>query len=433
MYYTLMGNASYAYFDIPKGTNLAGYSDRASGCLGTHDKLMTKSLTIKNDDKTIVIITNDLLSVDKEIVQGVVEKINKKYSIPEKNIFICASHTHSGPEITGFEIYDYAKKIDENHKKLKKEIINIISQNALKSMDNLVPIKIGFGKGQCGEIACNRTDKNFKADKNVYILKIIKDSGDILALIVNYSCHPTVMGADNLYVTADYAGVMQNLVEKHYGNNCIAMFTNGACGDQSTRYTRREQSFKEVKRIGTILYKSAVHISDEINKYENNLSIDCIKKTYEFPTKRLPSYNEALKRYEEAKLIKEQALNSNVPLAEIRKAITKYQGASITLKLIDLFKKENKIIDFIHIIKINKIVFVGLPIELFSEYGFKIKSLSKYENTIIVDYTNNLLGYVYTPDSYKDGDYEAWSSPFRIDTGEIIVTDVLKLISNLEN
>ncbi|WP_027624149.1 neutral/alkaline non-lysosomal ceramidase N-terminal domain-containing protein [Clostridium lundense] len=433
MYYKLMGNASYAYFHIPKGTNLAGYSDRPTGCLGTHDMLATKSLTITNGDETIVIITNDLLSVDKEMVQGVVENINERYSIPEKNIFICASHTHSGPEITGFEIYDYDKKIDENHKKLKKEIINIISQNALKSLDNLVPIKIGFGKGQCDEIACNRIDKNFKVDKNVYILKILKTSGDILALIINYSCHPTVMGSNNLYVTADFAGVVQNLIEKHYKNNCIAMFTNGACGDQSTRYTRKEQSFKEVKRLGNILYKSVVNIADAINKYEDTISMECIKTTYEFPMKDLPNYNEALTRYREAKLLKEQALNNNVSSAEIRKAITRYQGASITLKLIDLFKKENKIIDFIHIIKINKIVFVGLPIELFSEYGFKIKSLSKYENTIIVDYTNNLLGYVYTPDSYKDGDYEAWSSPFRIDTGEIIVTDVLKLINNLED
>lgn len=431
MYNTLMGNASYAYFDIPEGTNLAGYSDRVSGCLGTHDKLMTKALTIKNQDQTIVIITNDLLSVDREIVQGVVKKIKEKYCIPEKNIFVCASHTHSGPEIMCWETSEDIEKIDERHKKLKKEIINIISENALKSMDNLLPIKMGFGKGECDKIACSRIDKNFIADTNVYVLKVVKASGEVLAILVNYSCHPTVMGADNLYVTADYAGAMQNLLQKHYGDNCVAMFTNGACGDQSTRYTRRNQTFAEVERMGTILYESVVHIVDGITKYENTISINCIKETYEFPIKDFPDYNEALKRFGEAKLIKEKAIADNAPPIEIRHAITKYQGAYITLKLINFFRKEHKIVDFIHIFKINNIVFVGLPIELFSEYGSKVKSLSKYKDTIIVDYTNNLLGYVYTPASYKNGDYEAWSSPFRIDTGEILVKDILKIINNL--
>jgi len=168
MKHTLMGNTSYAYFDIPEGTNLAGYSDRVSGCLGTHDKLMTKSLTIKNQDQTIVIITNDLLSVDKEIVRGVTERINEKYCIPEKNIFVCASHTHSGPEIMCWEISENIKKNDE---KLKKDIINIISENALKSIEKLVPLKIGFGKGKCDEIACSRINKDFIADKDVYVIK----------------------------------------------------------------------------------------------------------------------------------------------------------------------------------------------------------------------------------------------------------------------
>jgi len=239
------------------------------------------------------------------------------------------------------------------------------------------------------------------------------------------------MGGDNLYVTADYPGVMQNLIQKHYGNNCVAMFTNGACGDQSTRYTRKNQNFEEVERMGTILYKSVVDTTDKINKYEEEASINCVKETYEFRIKNFPDYDAAVKRYEETKLAKEKAIKDNGPLTEIRQAVTKYQGACITLELIKYFNKDNKIVDFIHILRVNKIIFVGLPVELFSEYGLKIKYLSKYENTIIVDYTNNLLGYVYTPGSYKDGDYEAWSSPFRIDTGEVIVQEVLKIINTI--
>jgi len=68
---------------------------------------------------------------------------------------------------------------------------------------------------------------------------------------------------------------------------------------------------------------------------------------------------------------------------------------------------------------------------LFNDYGFLIKEKSKFPNAIIVGYTNGMLGYVYTPQSYEVGDYEAWSSPFHINTGEKLVEKVINLMEEL--
>ncbi len=113
---------------------------------------------------------------------------------------------------------------------------------------------------------------------------------------------------------------------------------------------------------------------------------------------------------------------------EIRTAITKYQGSVINLDLINALDT----LDFnlpIQVLKIGNIILAGLPIELFNEYGQIIKEKSKYKNTLTVGYTNGMLGYVYTPESYDKGDYEAWSSPFHKTTGDFIVENVLDIIS----
>ena len=74
---------------------------------------------------------------------------------------------------------------------------------------------------------------------------------------------------------------------------------------------------------------------------------------------------------------------------------------------------------------------VGVPVELFNDYGFDIKRESDFNNVIIAGYTNGMVGYVYTPESYEDGDYEAWSSPFGKSTGDFITQNVMSLIKIL--
>ena len=236
------------------------------------------------------------------------------------------------------------------------------------------------------------------------------------------------MSADNLYVSADYPGVLQKLIEDQYPES-TAMFINGACGNQSTRFTRKSQDFDEVCRMGNSVYKSAAEALKDITDFNSWIEMKSLKEPVEFPKKQLPSYAEALKRFDKAKINKEKAESGNREPWEVRQAVTKYQGAAITLELNKYLKDDFKIYSEIQLMQLGDILIVGVPVELFVEYGSEIKRISKFKNTIIAGYTNNMLGYAYTPESYEDGDYEAWSSIFDINTGKFIVEKVKSLIS----
>lgn len=424
----LMANTSKISLKVPKGITMAGYDDRKQGNIGTHDELYTKALTIDNGVQKFVIITIDLLGLDDDMVNKITEKINKAEKMDEKNIFICASHTHSAPAVCRWKISEDISSMNDDNKELRNKIIDTIADNAVNSMKSMIPVEIGFGKGICSDVACNRIDKNLPTDHSVNVIELRKQDKNPLCIIVNYTCHPTVMGADNLFITADYPGILQKSIEDHFPES-TAMFINGACGDQSTRFTRKSQDFNEVFRLGNSVYESTIKALENISDFQSWVDMKTIKEPVEFPKKQLPSYAEALKRLEEAKINKDKAESGKAEPWEIRQAVTKYQGAAITLELIKYLKDDYKIYSELQLMQLGDTLITGMPVELFVEYGNEIKKISGFKNTIIAGYTNNMLGYVYTPESYEDGDYEAWSSIFAINTGNFIIEKVKDLIS----
>lgn len=422
-------NVSKAELCIPKNTPMAGYIDRSSGSLGVHDSLYTKSLAISDGSKKIVLITNDMLSVDREIVDFVSKGIKEKYGLDEENVFICASHTHSGPSICQWKYSDDCENLPPQVRKLKDEIKSSILENALKSLESLKPVNIKIGHSQNTDVACNRIDPKYEADTSMNIIKIDDYSGNTISLIINYSCHPTVMGADNLLISADYPGsLMKKVEEKFIGST--ALFINGACGDVSTRFTRKSQNFLEIERLADVLYESVLRALDHMKPVEGKVS--CLKQMVTFPFKAVESYDDTLKLYQEAKKAVESADDNKCSAAEKRKIITRYQGAAILLELQEYLKNKTSIDEYIQVMKIGKLLVIGFPVELFTEYGLKLKQLLGPQNVIISCYTNNLLGYMYTPASLASGDYEALSSPFAADTGEKIVSTVMELINHID-
>jgi len=288
-------NTSATPLNVPTGVYMAGYADRENGSKGIHDNIYTKALTVSNGEKTIIVISNDLLGVDEELVDKVVSGIKKEINIPEENIFICATHTHSAPHIINWE-FDEKNFSCRLNKKLKEYIIDTMIKNALKSAKDLRQIRLAYGKSKCVGVASNRICKEGPVDDSVNVIFLIAENNLPLGVIVNYSCHPTVLGADNEYISADYPGVVQNLVEEYFKNNCVCMFINGACGNQSTRFTRKAQDFNEVKRMGGLVFKSVLEAYDN-KEDKNNYEINGIKRYFKFPKKEIPDRKEAMEYY----------------------------------------------------------------------------------------------------------------------------------------
>src|SRR6202022_1758280 len=67
-------------------------------------------------------------------------------------------------------------------------------------------------------------------DPTVNVLQVKDSSGKIRAVLVNYACHPSVLGPDNLQYSADYPGAMKHYVEEKIPG-ALCLFVQGAAGD----------------------------------------------------------------------------------------------------------------------------------------------------------------------------------------------------------
>jgi len=72
------------------------------------------------------------------------------------------------------------------------------------------------------------------ADDTLLVARAASDSGQTVATIVNYACHPTTLAWDNTLVSPDYVGALRETVETARGAPCL--FLQGASGDLGPRH-----------------------------------------------------------------------------------------------------------------------------------------------------------------------------------------------------
>ena len=422
----------------PIGIPLAGYEDRNKLSIGIHDELYAKAFVLSDGKTKTAIVTTDLVGVDKDLVSSIRKQVQNRTDIKKENILISASHTHSGPDFSKPKFFEEELTIEGLSKKdyvdsLREATARKIADAVLMANNHMKEARVGVGKGVVCNVAANRRDPTGLMDNTVGVLRVDEEEGKPLAILVNFCGHPTVLGSDNYLISADYPGYLMKAIEDVIEEHVIAMFTNGACGNVSTRFTRREQTFREAKRLGSMLSGEAIKVSEMIEaKGQGKLKV--VSKTIKLPTKRFPTLREAEEDYEEAKDNFEKLKAEGTTKGRLRVAYTTLKGAERLAKWVKKgIGKIEEIETEMQAIAIDDTILVTEPGELFVEIGLDIKKKSGLENVFVVGYANDSIGYIPTWEAYKEGKYEAFSTILSPKAGEIICKTALELISKTKS
>lgn len=220
----------------------SGYG-RKSKNIGVHDSLLFSLVTIVEKDYNLFIFSVDLLNVQKDFSDQLTFLINQKFPEVHNIILISATHTHSGPAV-----FPLPSLNQEVNKSLQNDLMKSALELVSKGMDNLSDVThIEMGQGMIEGFYGNRNQKDGYGDKSFFTLMFMNNNVK-LGAIVNLSCHPTILKADNLFFSADLFGCIRHQLEREW--SCPALMLNGACGDSSSRFYSHSASFEEVDRIG---------------------------------------------------------------------------------------------------------------------------------------------------------------------------------------
>jgi len=230
----------------------------------------------------------------------------------------------------------------------------------------------------------------------------------MISAIINFACHPTVLDASNLFISADYPGYALSLIEK-VKSNSVTLFLNGAAGDVSTRYVRRESSFREAEKIGNIVGSYALISLETSNKININ-KVKMNRKYVDVRVRRFPLDEEINQMISRAEAMYNALIKSKVSTEDLRRAAVVYETLKNIKKYIDRLRPlEGKTIKIeVQVLAFgDKVAIVDILGEMFTEMGMKIKENSPFETTIISGYTNGYIGYIPTPEAYKSLSYES--------------------------
>jgi neutral ceramidase len=366
---------------------------------GVHDDLFVRCIVFNNGDNKAVLITADIISFPEDIWKEVTTKIQNETGILRENIMLCATHTHSGPQVRKQKITsDNENMLAVNTNLYSDNLIEKIVQVVKEAEKNISPVKIGFGKGEClmninrrvmdleGKIKFGNNPYG-PVDHDVAVMRIDNLQDKPVAIFFNWPCHGSILGGTNFLISGDWPGVTADYAERNIANGIIALPTAGASGNLNS-ITGSVGDF-----ISYNNYLLGVIVKDLGEKVINT-------------AKNIQTYH--------SRSIKASQMVIKLPVKENENA---GQKSDIEVRL--------------SVMQIGNIVFAGVSGELFTEIGLKVKELSPYKNTCIITHCNGSCGYIVTDEAHREGGYEVEATRIEKGAEKAIVNNLISMINNL--
>ncbi len=218
--------AGAACVDItpPVGFAMWGYAARKDQpSLGVRDPLRARALVLAVGDKRLALVSLDLGRAPTRASMASIRQRLKPAGI--EHIFLIASHTHHGPVL---ELDNWPSEKNSYVRQLEQKLADVIL-NAAKAMK---PARLGIVSKQTN-LNRNRHSKRDDAavDRELLVLRAEDRNGNVIAHAVNFAAHPTLRDIAERKFSADYPGVLADIVEKQTKAPCL--FLQGAAGDLS--------------------------------------------------------------------------------------------------------------------------------------------------------------------------------------------------------
>ncbi len=391
--------AGFSKIDITPepGLPMAGYVNRNGRGIGAHDSLYARTLYLSSDNVEVVLVFLDIIRIDEDLKDKLTSTIATNHGLKPENIFLAATHTHSGPEIS-LGLWS-TRELGEDDKVIVKnyvdELVWRVNNSVSKAIEYAERVKdIVVASTVIDGVATNRIDGSSRVDKEAVILEIAH--GREKTVIVNYACHPTVLGPDNLLYSGDLAGLTAKYIEDNVGVNTI--YANGAAGNVSTRFSRSKQDFSEAFNLSRIISEAVINslLSDTMTtKLGETISV--VTKSLKLRL-REPVDQEKLDDLEKQLVAKlHSARSSNAPPSVIRALESDVYAIRIAKKRNHLLKNTRSIEVELRLLDIGGLSMIFFPGELFVEYQLEAKNQVKPRKAMIIGYANGYVGYIPHP------------------------------------
>ncbi len=439
----LRAGAAQVVITPPNGIGLAGYYFER-GADGTNDDLFAKTLVLNDGNTRIALVTLDLISTTRPMVEAARREIEKTTGIPGSNVMISATHAHTAPVLAGRGVVeDPSGSGSPLSKTYSAGLPGLIAESVKRAQEKLQPARLTAAVALESNLSFNRRfhlrDGSVGWNSGKGNTNIIRPAGPIdpevrvlyldsprekaaaqpLAAYVNFAMHPDTVGGSKF--SSDYPGALARRLAEVKGPDLVTLFANGTCGNLNhinVNWPDPQKGSTEAARIGTILAAAVFKAWMQAAPVTNTT----LRVSTEIVKLPLPELKPgATERARETVL--RLGMKDNKGFMEKVEAY----------KILDVAAREGKPHEVeVQVISLgSEVAWVALPGEIFVELGLAIKQSSPFRHTLIAELANGAIGYIPNQPAYLEGNYEVISARCAAGSGELLVDSALRQLRTL--
>ncbi|MGM9626126.1 MAG: neutral/alkaline non-lysosomal ceramidase N-terminal domain-containing protein [Eubacteriales bacterium] len=418
----------------PVGTLLYGYNPHQVST-SVHDPLYVSAVVFRNGNDSVVMLTVTVGDIQNALTQEIREAVSTAVGFPLANVVLSATHTHSAPNVAGFEGWG-----DIDRPYVDTILLPAAIRAAKAAAASLEPAELAIGEVK-SEIGINR--RQLTREGNVilgqnpwgaydpYLTCIAVRSAETKKGIINmlhYGCHGTAAGC-NHEISRDWSGIMTDRLEAVTGT--LTAFWNGAIGDVGPRLTNGSTvgDIHYVEELGGVAAADAIRAYQARGGY-TSAALSVRHGEIRIPYKELPSREEVESRLA-SYTDPDKLFNIEGLIYGHLKAIKEVYDAGVPAHD-DAFRYEQTIIS------LGDILFIPHPFEVFSEICLRLRAYAPARYVLNLSNSNGYNAYMPTEDQIVRGGYEvgvflhAGAYTLVNNADQIIINENLRIIKNNE-
>ncbi len=390
---------------------------------GQEGELRATAIVLKDAAQTrVALVSCDVLMMRRDLLDPVATQIEKTIGIPASHVMIHTTHTHHAPSTMRVHGYD---RDEVFCRQVQKAIIEAVSTAHAR----LTPATFAFHLGK--EETVGQNSRLLLEDGTIYwvgsrddavrptgpfdpdlpVLAFRDPGGKYQAVIFGHSTHTIGSVTGNFRSPAFYGMAAQRMEQDLGGTFC---FLEGASG---STHRLDVEAPEASKRIELAVRAS---LADAMPQTDTRLA--ALKQPFTFHVRQFDEQTEdqAVSAYC-TKRIAGGADGVIEVFRKMRKELAGRQGEERST--------------WIQVLRIGEVAIVGVPAEFFTSLGVDLKRRSPFKHTVVVELSNDWIGYLPDSEAHELGGYQVWTglhSYAEPGTGERMVDAAVKMLRDVQ-
>lgn len=362
--------------------------------------------------------------------------LQEELGLPAERVLVCLSHTHAAPSASTADIGRDGGGFIAAYRDALRDAVAAAGRAAVA---DLRPAIVDWESGWSG-LARNRDlpagdrflcgyNPAGESDGTLLVGRVTTETGDPLATIVNYACHPTTLAWENRLISPDWVASMRDTVENEVGGLCL--FLQGASGELAPREQHTssiERADEQGRALGLAVVATLAGMLppstglDLADVVESGAPLGVWRRQRFEPDSTLDAVTDAVR------LTRQPALSPEA-LRERWKTIGESAAAERVARAVQQQRElgDTETIELPYWIwRVGDALIVGQPGEAYSWLQQELRRQFPTHAVAVVNLTNGMsVGYLPPASRYNDNLYQVWQSPFAAGSLETLADAVV--------